>query len=33
MAKNWWDQVGSLVKTILKEIFGGKEGKKWKDGL
>jgi hypothetical protein len=29
MAKDWWDQVGSLVKTILKEIFGkGKESKK-----
>jgi hypothetical protein len=26
--KYWWDQVGSLVKLILKEIFGGKEGKK-----
>jgi hypothetical protein len=26
--KNWWDQVGSLVRILLKEIFGGKEGKK-----
>jgi hypothetical protein len=23
--KNWYDELGELIKTILREIFGGKK--------
>jgi hypothetical protein len=26
--KNWWDQLAELIRSVLKEIFGGKEDKK-----